>query len=157
MPANYSSKGDVKSGIITATYAEDNHVTGAGFKTTCSLGDPAPPLEKTACFGLETYIWMAISKEDTVSGELHFIPVIKLKVEEWVRTAQYDTDGTPTFSWTQIKRVLIMELAEQIFMNNVKGNLVTEYHNVSVQDTGDRMGTCILNWDSISLPSQNSP
>ena len=136
MPANYSSKGDVKSGTITATYAEDNHVTGAGFKTTCSLGDPAPPLGKTACFDLETYIWMAISKEDTVSGELHFIPVIKLKVEEWVRTAQYDTDGTPTFSWTQIKRVWIMMLTEQNFMSNVKGNLITEHHNVSVQETG---------------------
>jgi len=103
---------------------------------------------------LETCIWAAISKEDTDSGELQSIPAMKLKGEDWVQTVQYDNDGTPTFGWTQIKRVWIMELAEQLFMSNVKGNLVTEHHNVSVQDTGDRMGTCILNWDSISLPSQ---
>jgi len=115
VPVNYSSKGDVESGTITATYAEDNHVTGVTFKATCILCDSAPPPGKTVCFGLETYIWAAISKEDTVSGELHSILAIKLKAEEWVQTVQYDTDGTPAFSWTQIKRVWIMELTENFF------------------------------------------
>lgn len=53
-----------------------------------------------------------------------------------MRIIQYEPDGTAKFSWTQIELVWVMELAEQIFVSNVKGNLVTEHHNVSVQETG---------------------
>ena len=136
MPANYSLKGVVEADIITATYAETNHVTGAGNRETCSLGVPAPSPGKTACFGLDTYIWAALSKEATVSGEQSFTSAVKLKAENWVQTVQYDKEGTFAYSWAQIKRVWIMELDEQISMSNVGGNFVTQHHKVSVKEPG---------------------
>jgi len=73
-----SSVGDVELCTNTATCAE----TVADLKVTCGLSDPAPLLGKTACFGLQTHICAARSKEYTAWGELHFIPAINLRAEE---------------------------------------------------------------------------
>jgi len=84
MPVNGRLKGVVKADITTATCAETNHVTGAGNRETCSLGDLVPSPGKTACFGLDTNIWAALSKESTVSDEPSFISTVKLKADNWV-------------------------------------------------------------------------
>jgi len=135
MPANGRLQGVVEADITTATCAETNYVTGAGNKETGSLGDPAPSPGKTACFGLDTYIWAALSKESTLSDEPSFILAVKLKADDWVRTVQYDKEGNAAYSWAQINRVWIMELDKEISMSNVKGNIVTQRHKVSVMGT----------------------
>jgi len=136
MPANGRLKGVVEADITTATCAETNYVTGAGNKETGSLGDPAPSQGKTTCFGLDTYVWAALSKESTLSDEPSFILVVKLKADDWVRTVQYDKEGNSAYNWAQINRVWIMELDKEIPMSNVKGNFVTQHHKVSVKGTG---------------------
>jgi len=136
MPANGRLQGVVEADITSATCAETNYVTRAGNKETGSLGDPAPSPGKTACFGLQTYIWAALSKESTLSDEPSFILAVKLKADDWVRTVQYDKEGNAAYSWAQINRVWIMELDKEFSMSNVKGNIVTQHHKVSVMGTG---------------------